>query len=88
MQRALGAAVAAGSAALPVQARLVAPPRYTLQCACRDKAAGVALLARAVAAAAEEIRKHPGGALAVAEAPHIVDESDADKAVAQLVGTL
>jgi len=80
--------VAAGSAALPVQARLVAPPRYTLVCTGGDKAATLALLSRAVAAASAEMVRHAGGTLAVAEAPHLVDETGTDTAVAELLATL
>ena len=88
MRRSLGAAVAVGASTLPLQARLVTPPRYTLACPCEDKVDGLALLSRAIAAAEEEIGRHPGGTLTVVEAPLIVDESNADEAVARLIAAL
>lgn len=35
-----------------------------------------------------EIRRHSGGELALEEAPHVVDESEADKGAAGLVAAL
>jgi len=88
VRHALDAALGYSSERLPVQIRLVAPPYYSISCTCTEAATGIALLTRAVAASAKEVKRFAGGALAVKEAPRAIDESDAHKGAANLVAKL
>lgn len=89
LRRALLAGVRVGtSEGTVVQAKMIAPPRFALRCACADKATGLALLTSAIAAVRAELEKHAGGAFSVAEAPRAVDESEGDKGAAELAQRL
>jgi len=88
IRAALGSALSLGSEQLPIQVKLVAPPHHTITVSCTEAATGVELLQRAITAAAEEVKRHAGGALNVKEAPCATDESDAHKGAASLVARL
>jgi len=71
-----------------VHIKLVAPPLYTLSYTCSDSQEGIAMLKRVIEAIDEKIRQHPGGELAVTEAPHAADETQEDMGVATLIARL
>uniref|UniRef100_A0A7S3AJY7 S1 motif domain-containing protein n=1 Tax=Haptolina ericina TaxID=156174 RepID=A0A7S3AJY7_9EUKA len=71
-----------------VELKLVAPPLHVLTCSSGTAGAGIALLNRVIAAAKAEMKKHPGGELAVKDAPAAMDEKDADKGRASLLAQL
>jgi len=70
-----------------VQLKLVAPPLYMMTCECREAVKGAELLSEAIAAAADEVRKYPGGELK-AKHPVVMQEGEAEKCGATLIARL